>query len=89
MKVNLDITLVVEDETLVKMADVLDGKVSRRAAKRAEVKDYIWTNGRDWAGVLDEEWNAFFGEESADDDLIGTGAPAPADDAGDSLEDLI
>lgn len=89
MKVNLDITLVVEDEALVKIADIIDEKQSRRKAKRNEVKDFIWRHGSEWEGDIDTIWASLFGEESADDDLIGTSAPAPAESAGDSLEDLI
>lgn len=85
MKVNIDRTLVIDDEDLIKMADVIDGKQSRRTAKRAEVKDYLWEHGSHWKEILDRRHREEFGgpEPETDDDLIG----GDADDG--DLEDLI
>lgn len=71
MKINIDITLEVNDEDLVRIADVADGKESKRKAKRVEAKEYIWSHGRGWATDLDEDHAALFGESGDDlEDLI-------------------
>lgn len=57
------------------MADVIDGKQSKRTAKRDEVKEYVWSHGKGWQTDLKEDHEALFGATESDD--------------GDDLEDLI
>ncbi len=52
MKINVDQTVEVSDEQRVQIANVLDGRITRRQATRAEMKEYIWSHGRDWAVEL-------------------------------------
>jgi hypothetical protein len=89
MKVGIDHTIEVTDEQRVKLADVLDGKQSRREGTRAEFKEYIWTYGKTWAETLEEEWdNIFTGEaEGSDEDLIGE--PGAEEDDQVDLADLL
>lgn len=78
MKVQINHTLVVSEERLVQLADVLDGKTTKRRAKRDEVKDYIWSHGSGWETDLAEDHAALFGPTDEPEDLIGS-----------DLEDLI
>lgn len=98
MKINIDQTLYVDDDQLIQLADVIDGKESRRKAKRNEVKEFVWQYGGDWATSLKEEHAALFGPSSdtdgtdAHEDLIGGGeAQSDADEdlIGGCPEDLI
>lgn len=87
MKVLINHTLHIEDDDLRKMADVIDGKETRRTAKRDEVKDYVWSHGADWATALAEDHGALFG---APEDLIGDASEAPEPDSeDDDFEGLI
>lgn len=77
MKVNIDQTVQITDEQRVQMANVLDGRVTKRQATRDEMKDYIWTAGKDWAQDLAEDFAGLTGDDSAvdetaDEDLIGS-----------------
>lgn len=73
MKVQINHTLVVSEERLVQMADVLDGKTTKRRAKRDEVKDYVWSHGSDWETALAEDHAALFGSGFDEpEDLIGS-----------------
>lgn len=103
MKVNISHTLFLEDEEVSRIADVLDGRLSKRLAKREEVKGYLWSHGKDWSVALDEDHEALFGPtekaapDDSDEDLIGAPAEAsdedligaPSESAGDTLEDLL
>lgn len=91
MKVNIDITLVVEDDVLIRLADVLDGKISRRKAKRDEVKAFVWKYGERWEYEIQEQWVIAFGSDTPvedegddEDDLLG-GADEPETDEDDDL----
>lgn len=80
MKINIDKTLQVTDEQRVQIANVLDGKITKRQATRDEMKDYIWESGRDWAETLSDDFRALSEDsEEGDEDLIG----------GDSDDDLV
>lgn len=52
MKVNIDQTVQISDEQRVQLANVLDGRVTKRQATRDEMKDYIWTCGKNWEDIL-------------------------------------
>ena len=90
MKVNIDQTVQITDEQRVQMANVLDGRVTRRQATRDEMKDYIWTAGKHWEGTLQEDFDGLTGDDSTvdetadDEDLLGD---ADEDLLGDSVED--
>lgn len=80
MKVSISTTVEMSDEQRVLLADLLDGKTSRRKATRVEAKDFVWKRGSDWDIDLSDLWDEEFGTApDADDDLIG----------GDDDEDLI
>lgn len=92
MKVNIDQTLQVSDEQRVQIANVLDGRVTKRQATRDEMKDYIWTKGKDWENLLNEDFLGLTGDdttvvEDEDEDLLGDGSEGVADD--DDLDSLI
>jgi hypothetical protein len=72
MKVLLNIpSLQVDDDQIVKLANILDGKISKRRATRNEAKDYIWQAGADWNQAIEDDWVAKFGTDTVeDDDLI-------------------
>lgn len=75
MKINIDHTLQVTDEQRVQIANVLDGKITRRQATRDEMKDYIWESGKDWETTLADDFRALeedpLPEDEADEDLLG------------------
>lgn len=82
MKVKISETVEVSDAQRLQMADVLDGKQSRRQATRDEMKEFIWTHGDLWASSLADEHAVLFGpSDEADEDLIG--------DTDDELSDLL
>jgi hypothetical protein len=89
MKVNIDQTVQITDEQRVQMANVLDGRITRRQATRDEMKDYIWSAGKGWENELNEDFLGLSGDdttvdETADDeDLLGD----DEDLLGDSVED--
>lgn len=56
MKVNLYKTFVVTDEQRVQIANLADGKVTKRRAHRDEVKDFLWENGNQWDQKLPTRW---------------------------------
>jgi len=68
MKVNVYQTIEVSDEQRVQLADVLDGKTSKRQATRDEIKEYAWSHGASWSDDLVESWNAVFGDPDSDSD---------------------
>jgi hypothetical protein len=73
MKVNLDMTIEVSDTQRVQIANVLDGKVSKRQATRTEIKDYMWSRGRDWGVELGDEYSKLdgaVGEQLTLEDLL-------------------
>ena len=74
MKIVLE-TVEVSQEQLVRIADVLDGKQSKRAATRKEARAFVWECGEDWPVLLTDRWNELFDPDSApdteDEDLIG------------------
>lgn len=82
MKVNIDHTLQVTDEQRRQIANVLDGRITKRDATRDEMKNYIWESGKDWATTLADDFRVL--EEEPEEDLVGD-AEAPAEDD----EDLI
>lgn len=60
MKINLDLTFEVSDEQRVKLANLLDGKLSKRPASRAEIKAYVWEHGSAWEqDLLDSHFEMF------------------------------
>lgn len=78
MKVNIDQTVQISDEQRVQLANVLDGRVTKRQATRDEMKDYIWTCGKNWDGNLDEDFLGLTGDdttvvedEADEEDLLG------------------
>lgn len=76
MKVNIDQTVQITDEQRVQLANVLDGRVTRRQATRDEMKDYIWSAGKHWEGTLQEDFDGLTGDDSTvdeteDEDLLG------------------
>jgi hypothetical protein len=76
VKVSLD-TVEITDEQREQLANVLDGKVSKRKATRAEAKEFIWHYGDTWAETLTDMVNDSTGtpeddaEDDDDEDLIG------------------
>lgn len=72
MKVSLG-TVEISDEQRVQLANVLDGKISKRKATRAEAKDFIWREGVNWEIALGDQLRELTddGEEADEDDLIG------------------
>lgn len=54
MKVNIYETVEITDEQRVALAREIDGDgAKKRQATRDEIKDFVWTEGRNWASVLD------------------------------------
>lgn len=89
MRINIDVTFEATEEQRVKLANVLDGKVSKRKARRDEFKKWFWKTGKDWEAKLDHEWTMQFGdggtpegEADDDEDLLGV---APDDDGMDLI----
>lgn len=92
MKVSIANTIHVSDRQRVQIADLLDGKESKRMAKSDEIKKWILgATGHVWAFELSDQWGDEFGVEEPDvEDLIGgtiddslsdlIGDPAPTDD---------
>jgi hypothetical protein len=82
MKVALYESVEVSDEQRKQIANVLDGKVSKRDATREELKSFLWDLGSDWPEILANRWSQMFsapkttGEEL---DLIGAPAEAVAE----------
>lgn len=69
MKVHIDETVLVSEEQRVQLAVVLDGAgAAKRIATRNELKDFIWTHGREWALDLTDRFNDEAGD---DEDLMG------------------
>jgi hypothetical protein len=65
VKVHIDETVLVSEEQRVQLAAVLDGTgAKKRIATRNELKDFIWTHGREWALDLADK-------HDDDEDLIG------------------
>lgn len=88
MKIVLE-TVEVSDEQLVRIADVIDGKQSKRKATRKEAREFVWECGQDWPIFLSDRWAEKFDPEVAaddtdDEDLIGGG-----DDEQLALDDLL
>lgn len=79
MKINIDITLQVTDEELISLANVIDGKETKRTAKRVEVKQYVWAHGEGWQQDLQEDHDALFGTQDE----------TPVEPEVDDLADLI
>jgi hypothetical protein len=73
MKVNIDQTLEVTDEERVQIANVVDGKISKRQATRDEMKQFIWAHGGNWAASLTGEFANLQGApvNVVHEDLIG------------------
>lgn len=86
MKVAIEETVEVTDEQRTTLANVLDGKESKRKAQRTEAREFIWGHGSDWATVLDRAWRDRFGSADPDEgydeeeDLLGTSEPEPDED---------
>lgn len=81
MKVKLDYSIEVSDEQRTDLANVLDGKVSRRHATREECRAFIWEKGESWKTALADLWHGNFGADDDDEDLLGVDE--------DTLEDLL
>jgi hypothetical protein len=86
VKVNIDKTIILSEEQRVQIANVIDGRVTRREAKRDEVKEYIWEAGSDWAERLSDDFRSLTEDpdtvdEEDGEDLIG--------EDGDDLDDLL
>lgn len=81
MKVKISPTVDVSDNQRVHLANVLDGKVSRRQATREELKDFIWEEGAGWERVLFHVFSEAFPSDDSDEDLIG----GSSDELGDLL----
>lgn len=64
MKVAVEVTSEVTDEQRRQIANVLDDKVSRRDATRAEMKEFLWDLGSDWEGILAFRWAQKFAPET-------------------------
>ena len=76
MKVAIEETVEVSDEQRVSLANVLDGKESKRKAQRAEAREFIWGHGASWPVVLEQAWRDRFAPANPDDgyddeDLLG------------------
>lgn len=87
MKVGINQTVEMTDEQRVLLADLNDGKVSRRMAKRDEAKVFVWQHGENWDMALETTWSEAFAETVPD-----TGNDDPVDDEdllGTDLEDLL
>jgi arsenate reductase-like glutaredoxin family protein len=74
MKVALYESVEVSDEQRKQIANVLDGKVSKRDATREELKSFLWDLGSDWPEMFSAPKTT--GEEL---DLIGAPAEAVAE----------
>lgn len=87
MKVALE-SVEVSDEQLVQIANVTDGKVSKRRATRKQARDYVWGKGEMWETHLVDDYAELTGETAEadeDEDLLGV-----EDDNEDiDLEDLL
>lgn len=81
MKVAVYVVNEVTDEQRVAIAALIDGGGKKRKASAAEMKEWIWQQGAGWPAALGGG-----DAEDADEDLLGTGTPAPADP---DLEDLL
>lgn len=85
MKIAME-TVEVSDEQLVRIANVQDGKVSKRRATRNEAREFVWAEGADWELALHDQYAELTGEKAdEDEDLLGV-----EDDNEDiDLEDLL
>lgn len=82
MKVNIDVTVGVTDEQRVQIANIIDGKITRRIATREELRSFIWGEGATWEIAL--------GDQFADAFLNTDPEPEPEPDvAVDELADLL
>lgn len=94
MKVAIEVTVEVTDEQRKQIANVLDDKVSKRDATRAEMKEFIWDLGSEWEDALFARWQQKFGEAlfqeganpSADVDCAYPGCTEPEEHDGDHLD---
>lgn len=75
MKVNIYETVQVSDEQRVAIAREIDGDgAKKRQATRDEIKDFIWSEGRNWESSLasdDDGVPEEDGPEVDDEDLLG------------------
>lgn len=72
MKVNIYETIEVSDEQRVALAREIDGDgAKKRQATRDEIKEFVWTEGRNWAQVLDGSDPSTTEDEDEDEDLLG------------------
>lgn len=73
MKVNIYETVQVSDEQRIAIAREIDGDgAKKRQATRDEIKDFIWSEGRNWASVLEGgEPSNPEDEDDSDEDLLG------------------
>lgn len=85
MRVNIHEPIDVSDDQRVQIADILDGKVSKRQASRQEIKTFVWQAGACWDLAIESQWSTAYGPSDSDiDDLLGA-----TDDDDPSLEDLL
>lgn len=78
MKVSLE-TVEMSDEQREQLANILDGKVSKRKATRTEAKAFVWAHGATWEETLADMADGTSGTSDEDEDLIGA----------DELDDLL
>lgn len=86
MKLVIHEQLDLTDEQRVKIANILDEKITKRQAKRDELKSWIWMIGAQWEEATHLKWEYLFGsaEEIELDDLLGS-----SDDSDLELDDLL
>jgi hypothetical protein len=72
VKVNIYETCEVDDTQRKQIGALIDGGTTLRAATRQEMKDWVWSQGSDWAGILAAEFEigdvASSAEPEADDE---------------------
>jgi hypothetical protein len=61
-------TVEVSDEQLVRIANVQDGKVSKRRATRNEAREFVWAEGADWELALHDQYAELTGEKADEDE---------------------
>lgn len=86
MKVQLCQTFTISDEHRAQMAVVIDGgptpRRKQRIADREEIKEFVWTHGKQWRETLSGLYAAF----TASEDVEGTEHP---DYPGEGADDLL
>jgi hypothetical protein len=84
IKVNIYETCEVDDTQRKQIGALIDGGTTLRAATRQEMKDWVWSQGSDWAGILAAE----FGDSPSQPEAAEP-EPVAEDEDLEGLDDLL